>query len=314
MKHSGKLFKHNKSMKETEFIDELMCHILEGVNIPKVQVERAINPILSLFIESILNKYFENNDDYSGEYQLISPEFPLKKDNNQSTNIDYLLVNNSKKVLVFFELKTDVGSLNMEQMNKYLEYKEKISELSAVVLKYDLDKIHHASKGSKYSYIISHFDSVVKAANDIRNAIIIYLVPNAIMDQVAENEGIDFSLSYNDLPKIIDHKFQDYWFVIRKNLIQLDNHFKRNSILKLNENPLEVIVRNIKEHLSFQGNNVQPRSFQTGIKGKSNMPNYQVNFEDGSIKTFRFNGTPRSEPFFNPKNLSTEYLWDKFSK
>jgi hypothetical protein len=71
-------------MKETEFINELMRHIIDGVNIPKVQVERAVTPVLSLFIESILNKYFENNDEYSGEYKLISPEFPLKKDNNQS--------------------------------------------------------------------------------------------------------------------------------------------------------------------------------------------------------------------------------------
>ena len=298
-------------MKETEFINELMHHIIDGVNIPKVQVERAITPVLSLFIESILNKYFENNDEYSGDYKMISPEFPLKKENNQSTNIDYLLVNNLKKVLVFFELKTDVGSLDMEQMNRYLTYKEKISEFSAGILKYDLDKIHNTSKGSKYSYIISHFNSAVKAKDEIRKAIIIYLVPSAIVSQVKEKKGIDFTLAFKDLPENIDHKFAKYWVVIRENLIQLDNHFKKKNFSKSDRDPIKVIIENIKEYLSNSPDNIQPRSFQVGITGEGKTPNYQITFQDDSIKTFRFNGTQRKEASFNPNKISDEYLWDK---
>ena len=69
-----------------------MKHILEGTKIPKVQVERAINPILSLFLESILEKYLSRP---SNSIKLISPEFPLKKEiNNQSTNVDFFYLTN----------------------------------------------------------------------------------------------------------------------------------------------------------------------------------------------------------------------------
>lgn len=109
-------------MSNDGFVNDLMKHIIEGVNIPKVQVERALSPILSLYIESILTSYFNGNSEYSGSYEMISPEFPLKKENNQSTNIDYLLINRSKKTLVFFELKTDIGSFDVDQKIRYIEY------------------------------------------------------------------------------------------------------------------------------------------------------------------------------------------------
>lgn len=293
-------------MEETAFINELMCHILEGANIPKVQVERAIGPILSMFIESILDKYFENHDEYSGEYKLISPEFPLKKENNQSTNIDYLLVNKSKKILVFFELKTDVGSIGAEQMNIYFDFKKRIAEGTCKILRDDLENISRASKGSKYDYIASHFDTVIGKDTDIRKSIIIYLVPLAKVEKVKEEKEIDFVMAYNSLPTTINHKYAHYWSIMQKNLLKIDNHFQKAN-REVSDDPMISIIANIKS-LS-KSYSIQPISFQIGIMGEGKTPNYQVKFEDSSIKTFRFNGKPHSVSEFKPNNLSKEYYW-----
>ncbi len=297
-------------MTQNNFVDELMKHIIEGVNIPKVQVERAISPILSLFIESILNEYFRPNKDYSGSYKLVSPEFPLKKDNNQSTNIDYLLVNNSKKILIFFELKTDISSIDNEQMNRYFDYKNIISESSASILRENLLKITGASsKSSKYDYVVKRFDSVVQNPKDIKNIAIIYLVPDAIKNQINKKEEIDFTLNYQDLPISITHKYADYWTDVRKNLIKLDEFFDKIQSNDYSNNPLIVIVQNIKNYLCKQSNQLVPVSIRLGIKGKGSRPNYQVKFNDGSIKTFYFSGEPHRVKKFKINKLGEEHLW-----
>jgi len=299
-------------MEEAEFIDKLMKHILNGVNIPKVQVERAITPILSLFIESILSKYFECNIEYSGEYKLISPEFPLKKeDNNQSSNVDYLLVNNSKKVLVFFELKTDIGSLDKNQMNSYIDYKMKISNFSCKILRDDLIKIQRSSSGSKYNYIVSNFDSIIEKF-DIHKMCIVYLAPSPIVTQIRNTIGIDFVLAFKDLPEILNHNFSKYWIVIRENLLILDNHFKKKDLLDIDDDPKITIVSNIKDYISRLKNNIKPISFQIGIIGEGKKPNYQVKFTDNSIVTFRYSGKPHTIPIFKKENLSNEYFWKDF--
>lgn len=300
-------------MYENNFVDELLKHILEGVKIPKVQVERAINPILSLFIESFLEKYFENSA-YAGKYKLISPEFPLKKDNNQSTNIDFLLINTSKKILVFFELKTDSASLDHEQIERYLETKAKISASSCKLLKDDLEKIDKASKGQKYQFIISKFDTVMDNCNEISNSIIVYLVPSAIVDKTKKHKGIDFVMSYNDLPENIDHRYSAQWIVIRKNLMQLDHQFKGTIYSRTTTDPFQQIVQNIRNYIKDSKLGIQPVGFQVGTQGAGSKPNYQVRFDDDSIKTFRFSGIPHSIPYFTQTNLSEEFVWDDFSE
>ena len=292
------------------FVNDLMKHILEGVKIPKVQVERAISPILGLYIESILTAYFNNNTEFSGSYKLISPEFPLKKENKQSTNIDYLLINNSKKLLVFFELKTDIGSLDIKQMNRYLDYKNRIRDSSASILRQNLDEISSASsKSVKYDYIISRFDSAVESVKDIKNTVILYLVPKAIKNQIEKMGRVDFVLDYNDLPKSIEHKYSNYWRDVRSNLLILDDIFKHKTISNLSADPLRVIIGNIKKYLLGSNSMLQPVYIQLGILGDGKKPNYQVKFDDGSIKTFRFSGKPHNIKVFRDKNLGLKHCW-----
>jgi hypothetical protein len=298
-------------MSNDGFVNDLMKHIIDGVNIPKVQVERAISPILSFYIESILTSYFHSHSEYSGSYELISPEFPLKKENNQSTNIDYLLINNSKKILVLFELKTDSGSFDTEQTERYVEYKERIRESSASIIRMDLDEISNASsKSSKYDYIISQFDSAVKSAKDVKNTLILYLVPNTIKDAIEEKGKADFVLGFNDLPESIEHKYSNYWPDVRSNLLTLDLVDEKRKIFRNHPtNPLEVIVGNIEKYLLDSNSMLQPIYIQLGILGVGKIPNYQVKFDDNSVETFRFSGSPHHLQKFKDKNLGVKHYW-----
>jgi len=105
-----------------EFLKQLMEIIVkDGVNTPKAQVERYLSPILAIFLEDILNTKFGN------KYKMIAPEFPIKKGTidlestrpNQSTNIDYLMYNETKKRFTFIELKTDSTSFKLSQLDIY---------------------------------------------------------------------------------------------------------------------------------------------------------------------------------------------------
>jgi len=76
------------------FVEALMESIIETAMIPKVQIERAVGPILSMFLEDVLTETLRDDPVLSGRLVMICPEFPLKKiGNNQSTNIDWLMYN-----------------------------------------------------------------------------------------------------------------------------------------------------------------------------------------------------------------------------
>jgi hypothetical protein len=116
------------------FLENLMKEIVdEGMLIPKFQVERCISPILSLFLENILETKFPEN-----QYELIMPEFPIRKgmlngeNDNQSTNIDYLLFNKTENKFTFLELKTDSKSYKYEQLKIYFQLQKNVMNLPRV--------------------------------------------------------------------------------------------------------------------------------------------------------------------------------------
>lgn len=297
---------------ETCFINELMHHIIDGVNIPKVQVERAVSPIIGLFAEAIIEELFKHDDNYSGNYKLITPEFPLKKSNNQSTNIDYLLINESKQFLVFFELKTDPSSLKKNQLEVYRYYRRKVSKFSAKFMQNDLEKILKASsKKSKYKTVFSSFNSKIQFPDKIKKIIILYLVPQSAVKKISIKDEVDFVFSFSDLPETIHHKYVEFWSIIRKHLVYLDSHFEHEKFKTIKTDPLKVIVNNIHNYLTLPNVNSNPISVQIGNTGEGTHPNYQVEFEDGSIQTFRFNGKKHSVSKFRSSNLNEKHLWNE---
>ena len=141
---------------EKRFVEALMKNILDGVMIPKLQIERTIGPILGFFLEGILSK----NLDVS--VVMLSPEFPIRihrlldSDKNYSTNIDWLMMDVDKKELLLVELKTSDTSLNKDQIEVYKNLQKLIAkEKSSSFLVNELERIASASQEhGKYKNIL----------------------------------------------------------------------------------------------------------------------------------------------------------------
>lgn len=211
---------------ETKFVQDFMKHIIALTKTPKVQVERIVSPILGMFIEEIFNAKFKDDSNYSGKYELISPEFPLKKGGNyQSTNIDFLLLNREKKLILFLELKTDSSSYREEQYDIYLKYKNRIEEDSARIFIADIENIKlNSDKSDKYKAICEKLEKMKEELKQIRKVALVYLIPAKKLSEFKKKYPGDLFLSFSDLPDKINHQYSEYWSVIRKDLLKLDNN------------------------------------------------------------------------------------------
>jgi len=213
-----------------------MVHIIEGMLIPKVQIERAVGPILSMYLEDVLTETLQTNSEFSGKIFMICQEFPLKKESNwQSTNIDYLLYNSDRKQLIFLELKTSDTSVNHEQNRIYREKQEEVRRKGGEFLIEDIEQMRDRSvEHGKYQYLLEEkilqFKSEITRCSD---AIIIFLVPESAKNRVKDDA--DMVLSFSMLAERIRGPFAEEWSVIRKHLLKLDSssQFSRNS--KLNK-------------------------------------------------------------------------------
>lgn len=104
---------------EACFWAELVSHLIEeGQSTPKLQLERAIGPLLGFFIEEVVSVIQDGRTIIK-----LMPEFPLRKgDSFQSTNIDWLLYDKDKNEIIFLELKTSRSSFSSEQMETYNQF------------------------------------------------------------------------------------------------------------------------------------------------------------------------------------------------
>lgn len=205
------------------FVDALMKHIMEGVMIPKVQIERAVGPILSMFIENVLTETLRDDADLSGRLHMICPEFPFKKqDNRQSTNVDWLMYNSDRRQLVFLELKTSDSSIDTEQCAIYHAKQEAVRGVGGSFLIEDLRQLKDASgEHGKYSYILENkvepMAAVIAACHD---AMIIYLAPRCAKRKLQDHA--DRLLTFSMLSNSIPGPFAEEWSAIRGHLCLLD--------------------------------------------------------------------------------------------
>jgi len=71
----------------------------------------------------------------------------------------------------------------------------------------------------------------------------------------------------------------------------------------------KAIINNIQQYIEKTSSKITPEYFQLGTLGAGLAPNYQVRFTNGSVQTFRFNGTPHHRKEFNSSNLCTPIIW-----
>jgi hypothetical protein len=232
---------------EKKFIEELISFIVDKRNSPKVQVERALSPILEIFIESVMNELANKGVIWEGEYELIAPEFPLDNEeegNLRSTNIDFLLFNKSESFLVFVELKTDSHSFNTKQYEQYEKYitENKSEDLYAFLYKLANDKYQkYYDKYQKYKEKIDKKLEDLKLVGLERVSIkIIYIAPKKLTKEnkhqgedrrkaianLTENRDVERFVTFEDMKNnnTINHKFAEEWEIITKYIEKLDDN------------------------------------------------------------------------------------------
>lgn len=213
---------------EKPFIDELMRQIMEARMIPKVQVERAVGPILGMFLADVLTETLKQYPQQAGTIEMVCPEFPFKKlDNNQSTNIDFLLYNRDQKKLLFVELKTSDTSVDIHQVDMYRIKQREVREKSGATLHQDLEIIRDASsERGKYQFIIENkIESYKKELAQCYDASIIYLVPESAESNVKKHA--DLTLTFGGLAASIEGPYAEEWQIIKRHLCDLDASSKR---------------------------------------------------------------------------------------
>lgn len=202
---------------ENKFLDKVFEELKYLNKVPKFQLERAVSPLLGIFIKQIINKLFTT---YVSE---PIPEFPLKKKGNtQSTNVDWLLFDDNKKTIYCVELKTDKFSYNSGQSKIYRATKSRVEEKGAGFLLKDLKVIKSKSKRpDKYDIVIKNFPIKKDALNKFRNLIVIYLAPVSPPD--TSKIYCDKLILFSKLPDELDGEYSSEWLQLRSFLIDLNS-------------------------------------------------------------------------------------------
>lgn len=320
------------------FIQQLMETIIEAHKIPKVQVERIISPILSLFIADLITKQFENHESLSGIYELVTIEFPLKKEESaQSVNVDFLLVNSTRKLLIFLELKTESYLRNGIQLKNYLRLRDKIGKQGAQFLFDDIELIRSRSaRNSKYTYLLTKISEYIDFFKDARALKIIYLVPTKLKENKLLKE-VDSVIPLTELASTIGIDAKTPLALVLNSLQSLDREItlsrvrpkkvprnprsnyelRKNDILKqLSAAERAKISHNINDFcLNGDSTKPLPDFVRIGLKGEGFKPNYQIEFTKEGVIPFHNSGAiyKRSSSFAE-ENLSDRMTWREFTE
>jgi hypothetical protein len=210
------------------FIEAFLRHLECQASIPKVQIERAVGPIIGMFIPSVLSEYFHKT------FKMVCAEFPLR--NGQptdekrpylSSNIDWLLYNVDDDQLEFVELKI-AAVFEPKQAERYLEVIRGIREHGSSFLLKDHHGIRNASrKKAKYDKALLSreddelFDRVF--SDRLKRARLVYIAPTALEVRIgAALDSHATCLTFQQLPKQITHPFPKVWKVVRDMLVRLE--------------------------------------------------------------------------------------------
>ncbi len=162
------------------FLKHLLGQLTEFKKFPKYQYERRIDPFISIFLPNVLKvKCGHSTTD-------MWPEFPVRSETIvKSTgkriwapqNIDYACYDHEKQALMLVELKTDVSSVNADQIRYYNRVLSRRWDVS----KKEIEGIsEHSKAGDKYDHLLSRLGDT-KVRDDRMAAI--YLAPKSARDK-----------------------------------------------------------------------------------------------------------------------------------
>jgi hypothetical protein len=308
-------------MNKFDAFDELLEEIKAGHSIQKVQTEREIAPILSIFLPEILDSINPEN----GTFEMISREFPLKQQGDaQSKNIVYLLINRSQKTLIMFELKTNPNDNRLKaQFDNYSSVKQRVLELTGKKLLEDIDEIiNHTSYREKYITLKKRLDQYRSDIEEIREISIVYLVPNALKPNM-DCLSPDLIITFDQLPISIEGKKNTAWSKVYELFQYLNKNSRRTTITTknygdtYNKSRHNLIYQMVNNNPDFNGHTPQHvREGKTGNTGANS--NFQVYCDNNVIipcsrggKTYKYKNEIKP---FKSSNLGPEILWEEFEK
>ncbi|PVY91171.1 uncharacterized protein DUF2779 [Acidovorax sp. 99] len=309
---------HFESSSEVPFFAALMQHLMQGTMIPKVQVERSIGPIIGFFLEKALKARL------GADLVMLSPEFPIRKSrlaeqgNNQSTNIDWLMLNLDAPELLMVELKTTDTTFSEDQAQIYQELQAAIESTgSAAFLLDELLAIKDASQEpGKYGFVLELLKTAcqVRSETELREhldsckrARVIYLAPKLSKPKNwrSADQGWEW-ISFENLPVVLDeHEFADQWPTLREHLVSLDEATRS----KRNRNE-ELVVggKNYRELIKFSP--LLKRARSEGAAMVVSLQNWRtvlptMTLQQLEAKTFKYDLADGGKGKKDPKNWIT---------
>jgi hypothetical protein len=176
----------------------------------KYQFERSLDAFLSLFIEEYLSSIHQS------EVIYVAAEFPLKKqENNQSTNIDYLLLRKGlSPAWIFVELKTDKNS----QSDKQLKTLDTLKNKPFRPLFEDIQHIlSNTKRKDKYNYLLSTIRSKCNSEKDFDLLIhpICLSIPEPTLTIKNACPAIDWILLSQFDKQLSNTKHPELWSLVR---------------------------------------------------------------------------------------------------
>lgn len=164
-------------------INQLFDNLEGWKNLPKYQLERRLDIFFTVYLKEIVEDNFSEKIKL---FDLIIPEFPLKKDNNQSVNVDYVMFSENFLNCFFIELKTDMSSKNLKQD----DYLLKNSQKSFSKHFFNISDIHEKSKHKdKYQSLLDIFKNKFIKIKAVEKIHVIYILP---INENAKENYIDF--------------------------------------------------------------------------------------------------------------------------
>lgn len=289
------------------FVGRLMDEMLRLQRLPKVQVERVVGPVLGMFLPDALGPCLGALGATDG-YEVVAPEFPLRRaDNNQSTNVDWLLVHRGLGLVVLVELKTDRGSMRDEQHTVYSAACTRITQANAGFLLDDLRVIRDASAcDAKYDAFLAMcapFEAMLTAAH---RAALVWLVPQGTpVPTAAETVTVNFC----DLPPEVRGELAGEWPRVREGLVALERAVDARPSRATSVQDTGAFARHILANLRRAGEVRVPLRFWLGRMGEGERPNYQVEFADGSVQAYWNGGACHAAGRFHAGNLGEPRLF-----
>jgi hypothetical protein len=194
----------------------LITNLFELKKYAGYSAERQIGLLLSIWLAEI----------FPG-YELVAPEFPLKKQENskRSIKIDFLLYSSKEKKIRLLELKTDSSTFKIEQMEDLLQYNnwEKIVKgLKDIIMN---NKSGNKKKYLKFRDKLIDFGLVNGDNIEGKSGLSVelcYLVPANLKNKIkSSNENIIIT-TFNEIPEAkVINKFRNEYEFLREELLKI---------------------------------------------------------------------------------------------